>query len=189
MVSILAARDNAVVATRASADRLRVIEHDAGPRVHPMTIFTKIACWYVVCWFSLRGDAVMTANAVRCDAGMVKAQYRRKRNGEMAIVTLIARGRMIDRFSDRCIVVVTTDTVTVHFVMIHAFKRNKASRGMTGITALCGLNMAGRFGGCRDYPTLRMAVLTFAQRTCEVAAPVTVTAARREVPAVEAEAS
>lgn len=64
MVSVLAARNNAVVTTRASAYRLHVIEHDAAPRVHSMTILTKIACRQVVCRFSLCGDAVMTTDAV-----------------------------------------------------------------------------------------------------------------------------
>ena len=106
----------------------------------------------------------------------------------MATVALVAGRRMIDRFSNCGIVVVTADTVAVHLVVVHPFKRNKASRGMAGIAALCRLNMAGRFRGCCDNATLRMAVFAFAQRTGEIAATVTVTAAGREMRTVEAKA-
>lgn len=163
MVRIFAAGANAIMAAGTGTDRLEMIKRDARPGVYPMTILTQVAGGQMIGRLARCGIAIMATHAVCGNAGVIEAQHRGERHGQVTAITLIAGRRMVDWFSERGNVVMTTDTLTVHFFVVHAIERQEASRGMTRIATLSRLNMSRDLGGRRNNATVCVTVFTFTQ--------------------------
>jgi hypothetical protein len=67
---------------------------------------------------------------------------------------------MIYRFAESRLVVMATDTLAIDFLVVHTFERYEASRGMTGVAMLRGLDMSSDLGRRCDDSAIGVTVLT-----------------------------
>ena len=87
MRCVLAQRGNAVVAGATSSQHLRVIDRgDWNERTRAVTVFADICCLHVYRDLAGRGSAVMAADAIAENAGVVEI----RREPACRIVTIFA---------------------------------------------------------------------------------------------------
>lgn len=188
VISVFTAREYAVVTAGTGTERLQVIERDADPGVRLVTVFAHVGGRQVVGRLAGRRCAVVTADAIGRNSGVIKAYDRRKCDRQMTALALVTSWWVIDRFTNGGIIIVTTVALAVSFIMVHAFQWNKTTRGMTGIATLCCRDMASWLRGRGYDSTLRVAILAFPQRAGEVAATMAIAAVAGNMRAIEAEA-
>jgi len=188
VIRVLAARQDTVMATRARANGLGVVESHAAPGCRPMTVFTDVGRRQVIRRLACRGHTVMAGKAVGRNATVVESHDRRKRDSEMASFALVARRRVVDRLAGRKLIVVAADALSVDLIVIHSAERQETPCRMAGGTSLRCDNMACGFRR-RHYDTARaMTVFTLAPRIRKIAPTMAVAAPCAEVPAIKTKA-
>ena len=137
---------NAVVmAILASAQHFAVIDAQYRTPQHifvAMTGFTKLTAIDMRRRFTACGFSIVTVDAgLSADLNVRAAARQIPGRRIVALRAIAGTGYMRRVFSTRFFAVMATDTSADHHAMIHMSTRNKACRGMAGVTRSLGGNM------------------------------------------------
>jgi len=180
-----ARRDHAVVAARADAEHLRVVDARNGSEgQHVVAVLAEIRRGDVAHGLAHRGRAVVTGRAAARDSRVIERRGRERR-GAMAVAALIARRDVIHGLAERVPAVVAARARAERLEVVDRDHRRPGIRAMARVAELRGRDVLRRLRRCAHPRALRVTAAAADRRADELAVDVTALALREPVRTVE----